>query len=247
LAVEPSFPCVRWKLSYGLTNLRRLQSQAVTAMHAEARQIAALVPMGVLLGALGFIVNKRTRRCACLIHGGSNPTAFAWTDAGLWKCHSCGAGGDRIALVRAVRQCSFRDSVELLAALVGVEYHPAKLSGAEVERVRDRHERAERAAWRIRDEILRLRIYYCDVLHRSERLWRRIGGDFPGVRNETEREAVWLRLARLAPAATYFLAAHDFLNRADAATLARFALASTADRRTQIFGEINGNANLQAA
>jgi len=60
-----------------------------------------------LLGELGIEANKRTHRGPCPIHGGSNPTAFSWTDAGLWKCHSCGAGGDKIALVRAVRQFPF--------------------------------------------------------------------------------------------------------------------------------------------
>jgi len=118
-------------------------------MQSDARQIAALVPMVVLLAALGFTVNPHTRRCACILHGGNNPTALSWTvDSGLWRCHSCGAGGDRIALVRAVRQCSFREAVEFLAGIVGVEYHAGKLSRTEFERARQQRE-AELATARL--------------------------------------------------------------------------------------------------
>src|SRR5579872_2375840 len=105
-----------------------LAVKTVNAMPGGAREIAALVAMPRLLTALGFAVGERTHRCSCILHGGSNPTAFAWTDAGLWKCHSCGAGGDKIALVRAVRQCRFREAVEVLAALAGVEYLNAPLA-----------------------------------------------------------------------------------------------------------------------
>jgi len=104
-------------------------------MQSDAHQIAALVPMRGLLAALGFSVNQGTQRCACLIHGGSNPTAFAWTNSGLWKCHSCGAGGDRIALVRAVRHCLFRQAVEFLTALAGVEFRAHHVSRSEIEQL----------------------------------------------------------------------------------------------------------------
>jgi len=214
---------------------------------SDAKKVAALLPMSRLLDALGFDVNERTRRAPCVLHGGSNRSAFSWTEAGLWKCHSCGQGGDKLALVQAVRQCAFRDAVELLAALVGVDYHPAKRSRAEVERARDRRERAEREAWRIRDEVLRLRIYYNDALHRSERLWCRIVADLTRLRNETEHDAVLDRLARLAPVTTYFLAAQDFFNRADAATLTRFALFSGFDRRNAILGEEYADPKVHAA
>lgn len=85
-------------------------------------EISAAVDMSRLLEALGLGVNLRTRRCACQLHGGSNLSAFAWTDSGLWRCHSCGRGGDRIALVRAARRCSFREAVHFLAEVAGVAY-----------------------------------------------------------------------------------------------------------------------------
>ena len=102
---------------------------------SNAREVAALVPMFRLLEALGFDVNERTRRAPCVLHGGSNRSAFSWTEKGLWKCHSCGQGGDRIALVRAVRKCSFRDAVELLAALAGAEFCASRASRAEIKQL----------------------------------------------------------------------------------------------------------------
>lgn len=205
-------------------------------MLADARRIAEMVPMPRLLQSLGFRVNERTRRCPCLIHGGANPTALAWMASGLWRCHSCGAGGDRITLVRAVRSCGFRDAIEFLAALAGVEYQSGKLSRAQTERARALRDRAEQAAWRIRDEILRLRCQSGDNLHRAERLMARLGRDLLGIENEAEREAAWERMARLAPVCTYFLASFAFFNHAENTMLVRFALASPPERRAQILG-----------
>ena len=92
----------------------------VQETYSSARQIAEQVDMVHLLQALGFMVSPRTRRCACLLHGGNNRSAFSWTD-NLWYCHVCHAGGDRIHLVRAVRDCSFHEAVGFLAALAGVD------------------------------------------------------------------------------------------------------------------------------
>jgi hypothetical protein len=133
----------------------------------DVRQVAALVPTALLLSALGFDVSERTRRCACILHGGSNRTAFSWTEEGFWKCHSCGAGGDRIALVRAARRCSFPEAVEFLAVLAGVEYQRDSVSLETIERQRRIREREtseansllahEFAAWRgAQDAVFRL-------------------------------------------------------------------------------------------
>jgi len=104
-------------------------------MLADAREIARLVPMPELLLTLGFAMNERTRRCACVLHGGSNRSAFSWREDGRWHCFSCDAGGDKIALVRAVKQCGFRESVQFLAALAGTEYLAHQISHDEIERV----------------------------------------------------------------------------------------------------------------
>lgn len=217
-------------------------------MNADARQVAELVPMAELLRALGFAVSERTHRAPCVLHEGANPSAFSWREDGLWRCHACGRGGDRIALVREARSCSFGEAVSLLAQLAGVSDSPERRSPEEVARAGQRRERAGAAAWRIRDEVVRLRIFYGHALHRSERLWRRMGDELLCARTEGEREAVWKHMARLAPACTFFLAAFYYLNGADGVTLTRFALASPAERRALILGEAqNADGALQAA
>ena len=209
----------------------------------DPREIFERVAMSCLLDMLGIKVNERTRRGPCPIHGGSNPTAFSWTDTGLWKCHSCGAGGDRIALIRAIRHCGFHRAMEFLAAIAGVEYRPHRASQTEIDRVRLRRARAERAAWSIRDEIVRLRGYYLDGLHRTERLQRRIGDELFRVSDAKGRERGWDRIGRLAPVSAFFLAGFLYLGRMNSADLVRFALASPNKRRGMILGENRANAN----
>lgn len=200
-------------------------------MHADAREISALVAMPDLLAGLGFAVNERTRRAPCLLHSGSNPTAFSWRDDGRWHCFSCGTGGDRIALVRAAKRCSFREAVGFLAGVAGVEFHSRRVSRREIARTRWRQAQAERAAWKIVDEIGRLRRYYTDALHRAERLQRRIGNELLRSCAEVARNDGWERLARLSPVCTFFFAAWNFIWDAKPNLLAHFALASPAQRR----------------
>jgi DNA primase len=207
----------------------------------NVREIAALVPMSRLLESLGFDANERTRRCACILHGGSNRSAFSWTNDGLWKCHSCGAGGDKIALVRAVRQCSFQQAVDFLAALAGVSYRTTRVSRQEIESAGFYRERLERAAWAIRDEELRLLSYYRNGLHRSERLMARLS-EAPD-----DTEDFWECLGQLAPAQTFFLAAYTFMCHASREMIVRFVLASPAERRKVILEEGDGDEQRAAA
>jgi hypothetical protein len=136
---------------------------------ALPREIAALVPMPILLQALHVEVDERIRRCSCILHGGSNHTSFSWCDDGVWYCHACGARGDRISLVPAARNCSFSDSIRLLARLANVEYVPQRLSPQEFERTSIYRNRCATVAWKIRVEVSRLCRYYRDYLRRSER------------------------------------------------------------------------------
>jgi CHC2 zinc finger len=202
--------------------------------------------MAVLLHALGFEMNKRTRRCACVLHGGSNPSAFSWREDGHWHCFSCCKGGDKIALVREARQCSFCEALQFLASLAGVSGRSRWVSHAEVERRKRLRERAGVAAWRIRDEAVRLRSYYAAALLRSERLMARID---ERLRRETNSERIaagWTTLTRIAPVCTYFLAAFNWTWDAPADLIARFALAAPADRRRMIL-EWDGDERQTAA
>ncbi len=87
-----------------------------------AQDIATLVPMADLLSVLAISVNTRSRRAPCVLHKGSNPTAFSWTDNGCWFCFHCGKGGDKFTLVQEVRKCNFLDALRFLAALAGIEW-----------------------------------------------------------------------------------------------------------------------------
>jgi hypothetical protein len=206
------------------------------------RELAAMVQMAALLRALGFEPNERTHRCACVLHGGSNPTAFSWREDGRWRCFSCGRGGDRIALAQFARNCGFAEAGRFLATLVGVSYLPKRVSRREFERAKKHNQQADEAAWHIRDEILRLRSYYRDGLLRAERLMSRLGGELLRADSEAESVSQWEYMAKLAPVITFFLAAYSFLSSADAVSLAHFALASTVERRAQILGETNEQA-----
>jgi CHC2 zinc finger len=204
----------------------------------DPRQIAGLVPMARLLEALGFAVNERARRAPCRLHSGSNPTAFSWREDGRWHCHSCGAGGDRIALVRTTHGCSFREAVEFLAALAGVKFRPTRLSQREIAQGLRRREQTEQAAWQIADETARLRRYYTDALHRAERLQERIGNEILRSSSEATRETAWGRLARIVPAHTFYFAAWNFVWDAKPDTIVRFVLAPSAERRRFILGDV---------
>jgi CHC2-type zinc finger protein len=187
-----------------------------------------------LLETLGFLLRPKKRRCSCVLHNGENPSAFAWSEAGLWKCFSCGAGGDRISLVRAVKNCSFREAVAFLASLAGVPYSPTHIPYQELVQAKIARERAANTAWTVRDEISHLRNYYRDGLHRADRLATRLGEELLGRETKSQDDEIWERLARLASAQTFFLSAHDFLCRASVATLVHFAAATSEDRRIRI-------------
>jgi hypothetical protein len=86
-----------------------------------AKLIADKVPMARLLIYLGIPVNERTHRSACLLHGGTNPTAFSWAQNGLWHCFSCERSGDKYDLIQSALKCSFREALKLMAVLAGVD------------------------------------------------------------------------------------------------------------------------------
>jgi hypothetical protein len=112
----------------------------------QPQEISDLVGMLALLLALGFEANERTHRAPCILHSGSNPTAFSWRDDGRWHCFSCGLGGDKIALVRTVRRCTFREAIDFLATLSGIEYQPSRISAREIERTKSARAQAENNA-----------------------------------------------------------------------------------------------------
>ena len=170
---------------------------------ADAREIAGVIPMPSLLSALGFAANERTRRASCIIqshaHTGSNPTSFSWRDDGRWFCFSRNEGGDRITLVLAVKQCSFREALVYLAGIAGVPLEQNQQS--EVETKDAQRERQslrrdaetlleiERASWlEAQDVVLQL-----EAIRRNA--GRRLDGGIERWPGETE--LAWQALAEV--------------------------------------------------
>jgi phage/plasmid primase-like uncharacterized protein len=184
-------------------------------------EVAALVPMPRLLEALGFDVNERTRRCACILHGGSNPSAFSWTEAGLWKCYSCGAGGDRIALIRVARSCSFGEALRFLASLAGVEIAQGKLSLADTERLLQERQDEERAAYLLADAEHNLLLELIDELESLRELRFKAGSSLAAWRNP---ELCWAALKFVADTLPRTDTAYCIATFSVAVERARFAL-----------------------
>jgi CHC2 zinc finger len=208
---------------------------------SDARELAALVPMSALLSMLGFDVNERTRRAPCLLHSGSNPTAFAWREEGRWHCFSCGRGGDRIALVRAVRQCSFCDAVEFIAVLAGVEYKPGTVSREALEvqkRIRESETaqadvllHLELSAWRNeQDEVARLEAIRRNAGKRLDAIYR---GEPERWRDEMEH--AWGALAEVCRQMPRAAARYYVISFAPAKD--RFVFALDAQAREQLTDE----------
>jgi hypothetical protein len=57
-------------------------------------------------------------RIPCPVHGGDNPTSFAFTDSSFF-CHCCGANGGLVALTAYLHECSKREAMERLYRLAG--------------------------------------------------------------------------------------------------------------------------------
>jgi hypothetical protein len=111
-----------------------------------------------------------------------------------------------------------------------------KLSPAEMLRQRFTRERAEVAAWKIHDSMVRLRGHYADALRRAERLCARMGERIMRATSDAEIENGWDALVRLGPALTFFLAAFNFSWDATPDAIARFVLASPSERRAMVLG-----------
>jgi hypothetical protein len=208
-----------------------------TVQCLSPKEIARLVDMRRLLGILGFSLHERWKRCPCVLHSGINPTAFSWREDGLWFCFVCGLGGDRIALVMAVKRCGFRDAVTLLASLVGVKFYIGRKSEPGISQSLQARERAEKLSWEIQDEIVLGRGAFRDRLLRAERIQQVVAAQLLAATTPADQDRYWSYLARLAAVTTYFLAGLNYLNYADTAALIRFARAPLPERRKIILAE----------
>jgi DNA primase len=102
--------------------------------------VKGLIDGEALLQALGFTIsvsNSHEIRCACIIHGGDGVTSFRYkVSTNTFSCFSqhCHEkyGHDVIALVRAVKNVSFIESLEYLCDFVGVSFEGLELSEKDI-------------------------------------------------------------------------------------------------------------------
>ncbi len=183
-----------------------------------AADIAVLIPMPQLLAELGFRVNERTHRCACILHNGRNPGAFSWKTDGRWFCFSCGVGGDKFALVQQVKKCDFKDALRFLAALAGVRPEDNRKFKAELDHARCERKSREAAQEKLKaielQDFLRAQknILGLEALYRNAGRRLRELNAGSAERFANEGEVAWMALALVArempaAAAAYVIAA----------------------------------------
>jgi hypothetical protein len=201
----------------------------------DLQALKNMVPTDAVLDSLGIPVNTRTHRAPCPVHGGNNPSAFAWTEAGLWHCHSCNAGGDAIELIRRVKGCSFKDAVSHLANVSGVTVAIETLGPGEIEKRRKLRANAKGAALDYYHAIITLRGEAGNRLRRCERLTIKCRNRLNAEKDPDRRKVLWTVLGTLEPMLTEFEATYDFLFSAKADDLITHILAAPAERREMIW------------
>ncbi len=57
----------------------------------------------------------------CPFHNDHHPSLHVSSDLGIYKCFSCGEGGDLISFVQKIENISFNEAVKQLAKKAGIE------------------------------------------------------------------------------------------------------------------------------
>lgn len=110
----PSRPqCVRWVAPM------RASAQAPRVDLEVLRQA---VSISAILAAHGAELPRRGSRIPCPLCNSRNPSAFSFSDEkGLWQCFVCRAGGDALALARALGGGTFLEAVTAVARIAGID------------------------------------------------------------------------------------------------------------------------------
>ena len=91
-----------------------------------AQEIKVRITISDILDSLA--IQHKRNRCACPIHGGSNPTSFSFNDE-VYYCHACGAKGNVITLLMTLRNIDYREAVQYLQNTWGVNYTVREWNG----------------------------------------------------------------------------------------------------------------------
>ena len=81
------------------------------------------------LGMTLYGTGQTCRRCLCPLHDDHHPSLHLNAPRNIFKCFSCGKGGDVISLVMQVRSLSFPDACEWLVREFCVSVTPSEGSG----------------------------------------------------------------------------------------------------------------------
>ncbi|MBP5430650.1 MAG: DNA primase [Elusimicrobiaceae bacterium] len=76
----------------------------------------------------------KTYKACCPFHQEKTPSFTCSSEKGLFYCFGCQEGGDVFAFLMKMENLSFREAVEKLADMAGIEYQPAQQLTAEEQR-----------------------------------------------------------------------------------------------------------------
>lgn len=120
-----------------------------------------------IFDALGINYRERYNYivAACPVHGGDRADAFSWhLDRGMRKCFSreCDGefGSDIIGLIRGIRKCSFKASVEFLGRFINMSLPPE-----EIQKLKDQRENRD-FIQASKQKVARAKIYSKECLTR---------------------------------------------------------------------------------
>lgn len=106
----------------------------------DALKEKACLQIEFILDSFGVEYKERYDRIVapCPVHGGDRADAFSWhVNKCMWRCFSRGCeektGADVIGLIRALKDCTFKEAVDHLYKLIG-----GNLSSEEIKALRDK-------------------------------------------------------------------------------------------------------------
>lgn len=112
-------------------------------------KLKSLLPIQDLMGRYIRVTKRgRTYVCLCPFHSEKSPSCTIYPDTGSFYCFGCGAGGDIISFVRQYEHLDYREAVELLAGIAGVQVPLDTAVNKEESRMKGRILELNRAAAR---------------------------------------------------------------------------------------------------
>jgi DNA primase len=109
--------------------------------------VRSLSPIEQVIGGHVQLRRSGAQLCGrCPFHADKTPSLYIRPDKGVFHCHGCQAGGDVFEFVRLLYNCSFRKSVEFLAARAGMNldsFKPSPELSAKVRAMKEEREREQ--------------------------------------------------------------------------------------------------------